>query len=278
MSARTGAAGPRSDAQPSEDHGAPVALVTGASRGIGKRLCTDLAAAGYDVVCAARSTGDHRSKLPGTVEETARLVNATGRRGWAAQLDVRDEDAVRVLIEHIYDEWGRLDLVVNNAAVAPEKPALVDSTKRWRLAIDVNVNGSFYLIYYAAPRMEKAGGGRIVNVSSGAADAPEFGRPSYTVTKKALEALTACMAHELRGRSVAVNTLRLDLMVWTEGFAATLGDPDAFAMEDAVIMSDAVLWMAKQPLDWSGHLETITTLRAKGAVRPPTKAGGGPRS
>jgi hypothetical protein len=61
-------------------------------------------------------------------------------------------------------------------------------------------------------------------------------------------------------------------MVWTEGFAATLGDPDAYAMEDPVIMSDAVLWMAKQPLDWTGHLETITTLRAKNAVRGVTPA------
>ena len=251
---------------------APVALVTGASRGIGKRLCADLAKAGYDVVCAARSSAQHPSKLPGTVDETAKLVTAAGRRAWPVALDVRDEDAVRDLIERLYAEWGRLDLIVNNAAVAPEKPALEDSTKRWRLAIDVNVNGPFYVIYYAAPRMAAAGGGRIINVSSGAANAPEFGRASYTVTKKALEALTVTMAHDLRGRSVAVNTLQLDLMVWTEGFAATLGDPAAYSMEDAVIMSDAILWMAKQPLEWTGHLETITTLRAKGAVRGFTPA------
>jgi NAD(P)-dependent dehydrogenase (short-subunit alcohol dehydrogenase family) len=251
---------------------APVALVTGASRGIGKRLCADLAAAGYDVVCAARSSAEHPSKLPGTVEETAKLVTDAGRRAWPVALDVRDEDAVRDLVERIHAEWGRIDLVVNNAAVAPEKPALEDSTKRWRLALDVNVNGPFYVIYYAAPRMAAAGGGRIINVSSSAAVLPEFGRASYTVTKTALEALTATMAHDLREKQVAVNTLRLDLMVWTEGFAATLGDPAAYSMEDAVIMSDAVLWMAKQPLAWTGHLETITSLRAKGAVRGITPA------
>jgi NAD(P)-dependent dehydrogenase (short-subunit alcohol dehydrogenase family) len=251
---------------------APVALVTGASRGIGKRLCADLAAAGYDVVCAARSTSERPSKLPGTVDETAKLVTDAGRRAWPVALDVRDEDAVRELIERIYDEWGRLDLIVNNAAVAPEKPALQDSTKRWRLSMDVNVHGPFYAIYYAAPRMAKAGGGRIINVSSAAAVLPTFGRAGYTVTKSALEALTECMGHDLRGQNVAVNTLRIDVMIWTEGFAATLGEPDSYEMEDPVIMSDAILWMAKQPLDWSGHLETITTLRAKDAVRPPTKA------
>ena len=251
---------------------APVALVTGASRGIGKRLCADLARAGYDVVCAARSSAEHPSKLPGTIEETAKLVTDAGRRAWPVALDVRDEDAVRDLVERVHAEWGRIDLVVNNAAVAPEKPALEDSTKRWRLALDVNVNGPFYVIYYAAPRMAAAGGGRIINVSSSAAVLPEFGRASYTVTKTALEALTATMAHDLREKQVAVNTLRLDLMVWTEGFAATLGDPAAYRMEDAVIMSDAVLWMAKQPLAWTGHLETITSLRAKGAVRGITPA------
>jgi len=251
---------------------APVALVTGASRGIGKRLCADLAKAGYDVVCAARSSAEHPSKLPGTIEETAKLVTDAGRRAWPVALDVRDEDAVRDLVERVHAEWGRIDLVVNNAAVAPEKPALEDSTKRWRLALDVNVNGPFYVIYYVAPRMAAAGGGRIINVSSSAAVLPEFGRASYTVTKTALEALTATMAHDLREKQVAVNTLRLDLMVWTEGFAATLGDPAAYRMEDAVIMSDAVLWMAKQPLAWTGHLETITSLRAKGAVRCITPA------
>ena len=251
---------------------APVALVTGASRGIGKQLCGDLARAGYDVVCAARSSSERPGKLPGTIEETAKLVAEAGRRAWPVALDVRDEDAVRELVERIYAEWGRLDLVVNNAAIAPEKPALEDSTKRWRLSIDVNVNGPFYLIYYAAPRMAAAGGGRILNVSSGAADAPQFGRAGYTVTKKALESLTECMAHDLRDRKVAVNTLRLELMVWTEGFAATLEDPSRYGFEDPVIMSDAVLWMARQPLDWTGHLETIGSLRERGVVRPPTPA------
>lgn len=251
---------------------APVALVTGASRGIGKQLCADLATAGFDVVCAARSSSERPGKLPGTIDETAKLVTEAGRRAWPVALDVRDEDAVRELVDCIYADWGRLDLVVNNAAVAPEKPALEDSTKRWRLSIDVNVNGPFYLTYYAAPRMAAAGGGRILNISSAAAEAPQFGRAGYTVTKKALEALTECMAHDLRDRKVAVNTLRLELMVWTEGFAATLDDPSQYGFEDPVIMSDAVLWMARQPLDWTGQLETIGSLRARGVVRPRTAA------
>lgn len=250
---------------------APVALVTGASRGIGRQLCADLAKEGYDVVCAARSTSDRPSKLPGTIEETADAVTKAGQRAWPVALDVRDEDAVIRVVDQLYKEWGRCDLLVNNAAIAPETPALKDTTKRWRLAMDVNVNGPFYAIYQLHARMTKAGGGRVINISSGAAQAPQFGRASYTVSKSALEALTLCMAHDLRDASVAVNCLRLELMVWTEGFASTLGDPTGYGFEDPVIMSDAVLWMAKQPLAWTGQIETIGSLRDRGAVRPITK-------
>jgi NAD(P)-dependent dehydrogenase (short-subunit alcohol dehydrogenase family) len=252
--------------------GAPVALVTGASRGIGRRLAADLAAAGYDVVCAARSSAARPGKLPGTIEETAEAVVKHGRRAWPVELDVRDEDAVAALVERLHAEWGRCDLLVNNAAVAPEKPALRDSTRRWRLAVDVNLNGPFYLVYHLAPRMAEAGGGRVVNISSGAAKHPEFGRPGYTVSKAALESLTQCLAFELRERAVAVNCLRLEVPVWTEGFAATLEDPGAWGFEDAVIMSDAVLWMARQPLTWSGQIVTIGELRARGVVRDETPA------
>jgi NAD(P)-dependent dehydrogenase (short-subunit alcohol dehydrogenase family) len=110
----------------------------------------------------------------------------------------------------VYDAFGRSDLVVNNAALAPPKAALEDSTKRWRLGVDVNVNGPFYLIYYFAPRMAAAGGGRIVNISSGAAQLPSFGRASYTTTKAALEAMTQALGHDLRKQKVAVNCIRLD--------------------------------------------------------------------
>jgi NAD(P)-dependent dehydrogenase (short-subunit alcohol dehydrogenase family) len=250
---------------------ARVALVTGASRGIGRQLCLDLARTGFDVVCAARSTADQHGALPGTVDETADRVREAGRRALAVAIDVRDEEAVAALAERVFDELGRCDLIVNNAAVAPPRPALEDSTKRWRLGVDVNVNGPFYFIYHFAPRMSEAGGGRVVNISSGAAHSPEFGRANYMTTKAALEAMTRALAHDLRGR-VAVNCIRLELPVWTEGFAATLPKDADFAFEDPVIMSDAVLWLAEQPIGYSGHILTIGELRAKGAVRPVTRA------
>jgi NAD(P)-dependent dehydrogenase (short-subunit alcohol dehydrogenase family) len=251
---------------------APVAVVTGASRGIGKQLCVDLAAAGWDVVCAARTGGGTPSRLPGTVEETAALVAARGRRAMPAPLDVQSEPDVEKLAARVWAEWGRCDLLVNNAAVAPPAPALQDSVRRWRLAVDVNLNGPFYLTYHLGRRMRDAGGGRVINVSSAAAVMPEFGRPSYTATKLALEGLTQALAHELRGH-VAVNCIRIDVPIWTEGFDATLpADFDTSAFEDAVIMWDAVRWLVAQELAYTGQILTLSGLRKRGIVRPPTIA------
>jgi NAD(P)-dependent dehydrogenase (short-subunit alcohol dehydrogenase family) len=249
----------------------PVALVTGASRGIGKRLCIDLARSGYDVVCTARSSEQSPGKLPGTIEETARLVSEEGRRALPAALDVRDEEAVAKLADRVYAEWGRCDLLVNNAALAPPRPALQDSTRRWRLGVDVNLNGPFYMIYYLAPRMIEAGKGRVINISSGVSQSPEFGRASYMTTKAALEAMTRALAHDLAGK-VAVNCIQLEVPVWTEGFAATLPEDTPIPFEDAVIMSDAVLWFAKQSVDYTGRVMTIAELRGMGVVRPVTPA------
>jgi NAD(P)-dependent dehydrogenase (short-subunit alcohol dehydrogenase family) len=253
---------------------ARVAVVTGASRGIGRRLCADLAREGWDVVCTARSSEASPGRLPGTIEETAALVTAAGRRALALPLDVRDEAAIQGLAARVRREWGRCDLLVNNAAIAPPRPALEDSTARWRLAVDVNLNGPFALLYHLTGMLEEARG-RVVNISSGAALAPEFGRASYTTTKAALEAMTQSLGHDLRGR-VAVNCLRLDLPVWTEGFAATLSPDAAFAFEDPVIMTDALLWLLDQPLEFTGQILGIVELRERGVVRGPTRATAGP--
>jgi NAD(P)-dependent dehydrogenase (short-subunit alcohol dehydrogenase family) len=247
----------------------PVAVVTGASRGIGKQLCLDLAAAGYEVVCAARTTGSQPGKLPGSVDETAERVRAAGGRALPRALDVRDEESVRRLAAEVYAELGRCDLLINNAAIAYPTPALQDSTKRWRLGVDVNLNGPFYLMYHFCPRMTP-GASQVINISSGAAVFPEFGRANYTATKLALEGMSQALAHDLAGK-VAVNVLRLDVAVWSEGFAATLPQGTDLGFEHPVIMSDAVLWMARQPITYTGKVETITALRACGVVRGVTR-------
>ena len=250
----------------------PVVVVTGASRGIGKQLCFDFAAAGYDVACVARSSAvqPRRTPLPGTVEETAKGVEERGGSALALPLDVRDEAGSVALAQRIESEWGRCDVLINNAAVAPPRPALDDSLKRWRMAVDVNLNGPFYLIHAFRALLE-AHGGRVQNVSSGASKLPEFGRASYTATKRALEGMSEALAHDLAGK-VAVNCIRIDIPIWTEGYDATLPeDADTSDFEDPVIMSDACLWFARQDLSYTGHVVDLTELRERGVVRPRTR-------
>ncbi|HEY8154570.1 MAG TPA: SDR family NAD(P)-dependent oxidoreductase [Myxococcota bacterium] len=246
-----------------------VAVVTGASRGIGKQLAVDLAKHGFDVACLARSSREQPSRLPGTVEETADLVRRTGREALAVSLDVRDEDAIAAFAERLFSSWGRCDLLVNNAAVAPPLRALDDTTRRWRLAVDVNLNGPFYFLYHLGRRMREQGDARAVNLSSLAAAYPAFGRASYTATKLALEGLSQALGHDLAGR-VAVNCLRIDVPVWSEGFDATLSGEHGFQFEDPVIISDAVLWLTRQPLAHTAKIHSVTELRAEGVVRPQT--------
>jgi NAD(P)-dependent dehydrogenase (short-subunit alcohol dehydrogenase family) len=252
----------------------PVAVVTGASRGIGKQLCIDLARAGYDIVAIARSTAESPTKLPGTVDETVQMASEAGGpdcRAIAVGLDVRDEEGIAALADRVESDFGRVDLVINNAAIAPPGETLTAPTRRWRMAMDINVHGPLYFMYYFGPKMTP-GEGRVINISSAASISPGFGRASYTTTKRALEALSECMGHELKGR-IAVNCIRLELSVWSEGYTYTLPDMDFSDFEDPVIMSDAVLWLARQPIEYTAKVLTIADMRLMGAVRGVTRIG-----
>ena len=249
----------------------PVVVITGASRGIGKQMAVDFAANGYDVACLARSARGAETKLPGTVDETAEAVEQAGGRALPLSVDIRSEEQVERAAERVYQEFGRCDVVINNAAVAGPGRTLELPSKSWRLGVDVNINGPYYMMMAFCPRMLAAGEGRVINVSSMVSQMPEFGRINYTVTKRALEAMTDGFAYELRGK-IAVNCIRLELMVWSEGFASTLGETSKAGFEHPAVMSDAALWIACQPLDYTGHIVTIGELRDIGVVRGPTPA------
>ena len=148
----------------------PVVLITGASRGIGKQLAVDFAAKGYDVVALARSTADSPTKLPGTVDETAELVRAHGQQCLPIGVDLQAEDQILAAAERAYDELGRVDVLINNAAIAPPGNSLEAPTRRWRLAVEINVNAPFYLggdarlgVESARPRVTDASSSRKIS-------------------------------------------------------------------------------------------------------------------
>lgn len=175
-----------------------VALVTGGGRGIGRAAALDLARRGARVAILSRTEADVRA----VAQEIAQLSG----QALALACDVSRYDSLEAAFFEIRDNFGRLDILVNNAAIiGPFGLTAGIDPNDWALTIDVNLLGAFYAARLALPGMIERGWGRIVNVSSGAAQGSGFPRGSaYSVSKAGLDMLTRALAAELAGSGVAV--------------------------------------------------------------------------
>lgn len=248
-----------------------VAVVTGASRGIGKEIALWLGREGAAVVCTARSTDAAPAKLPGTIDETVREIETAGGRGLAVACDVRDEHAVAAVRQATRDAFGPCDLLVNNAGISFPGNTLDLPVKRWDLVVDVNLRGPYLMCQAFAPGMVEQGGGTIINISSAAAVVVGAGRLSYSVTKAALDKLSVGLAAELQPHAVHVISIGLELPVLTDGFVYVNPDADTSGWEPVAIMGEATLWVANHAAAYNGRVVTIADLRqdyARGAPPP----------
>ena len=238
-----------------------VALVTGASRGVGRAVAIALAQAGADVACAARATDDSPLKLPGTVDETVRQVEAAGRRGLAVPTNLASEAEVERMVRHTIDHFGRLDILVNNAAITfPGDLEL--PMKRFDLIMAVNLRAPLQAIQLVMPGMVQRRVGAIINVSSAAGLHPFPGLMAYGMSKAALERMSIDAAQQLRPYGIAVNTFRIDVPVASEGFVANLPDIDHDDWEPTEVPAEGILWMLRQPPDYTGRNVGMVELRA----------------
>ena len=189
---------------------APVALVTGASRGIGKGIALELGAAGYTVYVTGRSV--ESGALPGTVGETAAQVTALGGTGIAVACDHHDDEQVRSVFSRIDTEQGRLDVLVNNVYSAPDLVPWLDKRfwelpiAAWDQVIDIGTRSHYVACVLGTPLMLRHGSGLIVNVSSSGAVTYAH-NVVYGVGKAAVDKMTADMAVELDGTGVHVVSL-----------------------------------------------------------------------
>jgi len=176
-----------------------VALVTGGSRGLGHAMAKALAEAGADVVVTSRKAAD--------CDAAAREIEAIGRRALAHGCHVGRWDELPGLVEAAYAAFGKVDILINNAGIAPTAPSSFDITEAlFDKTVAVNFKGPFRLSALIGKRMMAAGSGVIINVSSNAAIRPVPAYPVYAAAKAALNAITKAHALEF-GPAVRVNTI-----------------------------------------------------------------------
>jgi citronellol/citronellal dehydrogenase len=194
-----------------------VAVVTGSSRGIGKFIALEMAREGAAIVVAARSEEVRDPKLPGTIFETADEVRSLGARALAVRTDVTDEESIDAMVKTAVAEFGKIDVLVNNAGIMIPGPLVDLPLKRWDLVMRVNVRGPVACTKAVLPHMIERRDGVIINISSIAAEHWGPGNISYAVTKQALRKLSEGLAGEVKEYNVRVFSLSPELLVLTPG-------------------------------------------------------------
>ena len=175
-----------------------VAIVTGGSRGIGKAIALTLADAGADVVVSSRKLAD--------LELVAEEIRGLGRRSLAVAAHVRESEDIRNLVEKVKSEFGRIDILVNNAATNPAMGPLVDmEEKMYDQIMNTNLKGYTLMSQLVAKQMISQGGGSIVNISSILGVTPDKGLGLYCISKAGIIMLTKAMAKELGEYNIRVN-------------------------------------------------------------------------
>lgn len=176
----------------------PVALITGASRGIGRAVALRLARDGYTVALNYRA--DEQAAL-----STAQILQALGGDGMLCQADVADEQAVRRMVAAVEKQYGHIDLLVNNAGIAQQKLFTDLTSDEWKRMMDVHVNGAFYACSAALPSMIRRQSGSIINIASMWGETGASCEVHYSTAKAALIGFTRALAKEVGPSGIRVN-------------------------------------------------------------------------
>jgi citronellol/citronellal dehydrogenase len=251
-----------------------VALVTGASRGIGEAIARRFAAEGAAVAVSARTVEEGDHPLPGSVTTTVRAITEGGGTALALVADLARSDDRRRLVEETERSLGPIDVLVNNAAVTYFEPAVSFSEHHYDTMFAVQVRAPFDLAQLVVPGMRERGRGWILNISSGAARHPQGppyrsmlrGGTVYGMCKAALERFTTGLAAELYQDGIAVNVVSPSGLVPTPGVVhhgLTRGVPEE-ALEQPEVMAEAALALCTgDPFELTGKVTYSQALLAE---------------
>jgi NAD(P)-dependent dehydrogenase (short-subunit alcohol dehydrogenase family) len=242
-----------------------VAIVTGASRGVGAAAAVALAREGVAVACAARATDADPLRLPGTIDATVRQITDAGGSAVAVPTNLAKEEEIERMVADTVEHFGRLDVLVNNAAIT--FPGDLDvPLQRYDLMMTVNLRAPLVAAHAAVPHMKQRGEGAILNVSSAAALMYVPGLMVYGMSKIAMEHLTVSLAAQLADDRIAVNTFRIDLPVASEGFVANTPDFDHSDWEPTDVPAEGIVWMLRQPPSYTGQNVGMRALRDEAGI------------
>jgi citronellol/citronellal dehydrogenase len=243
-----------------------VAIVTGASRGIGRAIALGLAREGCAVVIAAKSI-ESTEKLPGSIFTVAAEAEALGAQALPVQVDVRDADQIEGLAAKTLERFGRIDLLANNAGALHWAGTLDTPPKRFDLVMGVNARAAFLGSRAVLPAMIRQGRGHIVNMSPPLDLSILPGRVAYGISKLGMTLLTLGLAEEVRRNNVAVVSLWPATIIESQAsINHHLGTPAMWRKPD--ILVDCVLRLAvKEPAEVTGRaLIDEDFLRAEGVT------------
>jgi len=248
-----------------------VAIVTGSSRGIGKAIALAFAQEGAAITVAAR-TEQEGGKLPGTIHQTADEIYALGGRALPIRADITVDEDVERMAQQTLDEFGRIDILVNNAAVNLNSTVADLPIKRWDLMMRVNLRGTFICTKAVLPTMMAQRSGNIISITSIAAKrmAPP-GEVCYSITKAGIELFCWGLAQEVKQYNIAVNDLYPSAGVETEGWKIVfqnvdLGDRARQRRKTPEEIAEAALWLATQDANtFTGH--SVNEEEVKGYIQ-----------
>jgi NAD(P)-dependent dehydrogenase (short-subunit alcohol dehydrogenase family) len=235
---------------PSFDLTGQVALVTGAARGLGRAISLALAHAGADVALGLRDINAHGG-LPAEIE-------AMGRRALPLQMDVQHLDQVFTAVDKTVQHFGHLDILINNAGIAPENPAENVREEDFDLTLAVNLKGTFFTSQAAGRIMIRQKRGRIINIGSQAGVVALPTESIYCMTKAAIAHLTKCLAVEWGKYNITVNAVA-PTFIRTPGTESYLADAQARA---DVVERIAALHRIGEPMDVAGAVVFLASSAA----------------
>jgi len=238
---------------PIPDLSGQVAIVTGASRGIGKTIALRLAEAGAAVVVAAKSERS-RELLPGSIHETVAEIEADGGKALALKIDLRDEAQVEALVSQTLEHFGRVDILVNNAGALWMQPVGETPMKRFDLVHSINARAPFQAAQLCLAPMRAQGGGRILNLSPPLEMAMLPSKVAYCMSKFGQSLLSLGLAAELKGEPIAVASLWPATIVESQAsINHKMGGPEHWRKPEVV--ADAVLaWLSLPVTEASGKI------------------------